>query len=55
MVETKSQTVKEYLMIIVVRFKLGDKDVTGKLMTELTTTRFDGTKPCNNMCLIRKV
>ena len=31
-------------MVITERFKLGDKVATGKLMVELTTTRFNGTK-----------
>ena len=44
MAETETQTAKEYLMVIIVRFNLGDKDVVGKLMAELTTTRFNGTK-----------
>ena len=44
MAETETQTAKEYVMVITVRLKLGDKDVAGKLMAELMTTRFNGTK-----------
>ena len=42
--ESEVGTAREYLSIVTERFKIADKAVAGKLMPELTTSRYDGSK-----------
>ncbi|KAL5697405.1 hypothetical protein ACHQM5_030747 [Ranunculus cassubicifolius] len=40
----KTESAKEYMANVEKRFKTADKSLAGKLMAELTTMRFDGTR-----------